>query len=116
LPSLLFDLQSDPDELHNIAEEADYQPIRQRLHARLVQDWDPPLVHERILQSQRRRLFLADVAAGSGLYPNWAFQPYVDESLRFIRGSGAAGPTSVKAKARFPFVEPVPPDKKPPSG
>jgi len=76
-----------------------------------VQGWNPPEVHARILASQRRRLFLNGVHGSSPLYSNWAYQPFVDESKRFIRGSGAAGPTSVKARARFPFVEPVPPDR-----
>jgi hypothetical protein len=52
------------------------------------------------------------LAAGSLGQPNWAYQPFVDESQRFIRGSGTAGPTSVKARARFPFVAPVLPDRK----
>ena len=55
---------------------------------------------------------LAEVASQSATNPNWAYQPFVDESQRFIRGSGAAGPTTVKARARYPFVEPVQPDLK----
>ena len=81
------------------------------MHARLIEDWDPAQVHDRILASQRERLFLAEVANTSSQTPNWAFQPFVDESKRFIRGSGSAGPTSVKSRARFPYVEPVQPDK-----
>jgi hypothetical protein len=86
--------------------------VQQRLHARLVQDWEPAEMHERILASQRRRLFLGRVNASSGASPNWAFQPFVDESKRFIRGSGGAGATSVKARARFPYVDPVAPDRR----
>jgi choline-sulfatase len=111
LPPLLYDLQADPDECTNLAGRADLATVQDRLHARLVQDWDPQLTHERILASQRRRLFLNEVAGQSSLYSNWAYQPFTDESQRFIRGSGAAGPTSVKARARFPYVAPVPPDK-----
>jgi choline-sulfatase len=111
LPPLLFDLDADPDELDNLAGRADHAEVQDALHRRLVQDWDPESVHQRILASQRRRLFLAEVASRSSLYPNWAYQPFTDESKRFIRGSGSAGPTSVKARARFPYVEPVPPDR-----
>jgi hypothetical protein len=68
-------------------------------------------MHARILASQKERLFLAEVASASSKTPNWAYQPFVDETQRFIRGSGAAGPTSVKARARFPYVKPVQPDK-----
>jgi hypothetical protein len=48
------------------------------------------------------------------MYSNWAYQPFVDETQRFIRGSGPAGPTNAKSKARFPYVEPVKPDRNDP--
>jgi choline-sulfatase len=108
LPPLLFDLLHDPLELVNLAEKAEYQTLLADLYARLTSDWDPKTMHERILSSQKERLFLAAL----GQKNNWAYQPFVDESTRFIRGSGSAGPTSVKARARFPYVEPVKADKK----
>jgi choline-sulfatase len=113
LAPMLFDLDADPDELTNLSGRAEHAATERRLHERLVRDWDPPAVHQRILASQKRRLFLSAVATSSELYPNWAYQPFVDESKRFIRGAGSAGPTSVKARARFPFVEPVLPDRAP---
>ena len=106
----MFNLKTDPDELNNLAGQSAHVQTEERLHARLVQDWDPAEMHARILASQRERLFLAELASQSEATPNWAYQPFVDESQRFIRGSGAAGPTTVKARARFPFVEPVQPD------
>ena len=111
LPAMLFDLEADPLELDNLSGQNDMAEIEQRMHERLISDWDPALIHERILSSQKRRLFLAEVGSLSGMYPNWAYQPFTDQSKRFIRGSGSAGPTSVKARARFPYVEPVPPDQ-----
>jgi len=114
LPPLLFDLQLDPDELENLAGRTEIAATEARLHARLLQGWDPAQVHARILASQRRRLFLDAVSGSSPAYSNWAYQPFTDESKRFIRGSGVAGPTSVKARARFPFVEPVAPDRREP--
>jgi|GEM_PF-1879444 len=108
---MLFDLAADPDERVNLAGLPEHAALEARLHALAVQGWPPQQVHERILASQRRRLFLNDVQGSSSLYPNWAYQPFIDESKRFIRGSGSAGPTSVKSRARFPFVEPVLADK-----
>jgi choline-sulfatase len=113
LPPMLFDLRADPDELVNLAGRPDLASLQARLHARAVQRWDPDEMHERILASQRRRLFIDAVHGSSPRYSNWAFQPFTDESKRFIRGSGSAGPTSVKARARFPFVAPVAPDRGP---
>jgi choline-sulfatase len=111
LPPLLFNLQDDPDELLNLAGRPELAAVQQRLHAQLVRGWNPATMHERILASQRRRLFLGRVTASSESPSNWAFQPFVDESKRFVRGSGGAGATSVKARARFPLVDPVLPDR-----
>lgn len=111
LQPMLFNLEEDPDELRNIADAPESREVQDRLHTHLVQGWDPAAIHERILASQRRRLFLYRVSGTSELYPNWTYQPYVDESKRFIRGSGSAGPTTVKGRARFPYVEPVLPDR-----
>ena len=110
LPPLLFNLEEDPNELLNLAERPEMREVARELHARLVDDWDPDQVHQRILASQKRRRFLSSVADRSGRYENWAYQPYVDESKRYVRGAAGAGPTSVKSKARFPYVEPVEPD------
>jgi choline-sulfatase len=110
LAPMLFDLAADPDELRDLAGQPAHADVQRRMHARLIADWDPEATHARILASQKRRLFLAEVAASSSRYPNWAYQPFVDETKRFIRGAGGAGPTSTKAKARFPFVKPVEPD------
>lgn len=112
LPPMLFNLANDPDELHDLANQPEWVHVQQTMHAILVQDWEPAQVHARILASQRRRLFLHQVRSSSQLENNWAFQPFTDESKRFIRGSGGAGPTSVKARARFPFVSPIAPDRK----
>lgn len=112
LKPMLFDLERDPDELRNLAGMPEVHSIEERMRAQGLAGWDPDEVHQRILASQKRRLFLAEVAQRSGRYPNWAYQPFVDESKRFVRGAGGAGPTTVKGKARFPFVEPAQPDRK----
>ncbi len=112
LPPMLFDLDADPSELDDLAGSPASAQVERRLHARAIDRWNPEEVHARILASQKRRLFLAEVAQRSGRYSNWSYQPFVDESRRFVRGAGTAGPTSVKGKARFPFVEPAQPDRK----
>lgn len=112
LAPMMFDLASDPGELKDLAGAPEMAEVRQRMHARLIEGWDPEEIHERILASQKRRLFLAEVAGSSSRYSNWAYQPFVDESKRYVRGAGGAGPTNAKAKARFPYVEPAEPDSK----
>ena len=111
LAPLLFNLESDPRELSNLAGAPECAAIREELHDMAVQGWDPEHIHATILQSQKERLFIDAVARRSERFPNWAYQPFVDESKRYIRGGGSAGPTSVKARARFPYVEPARPDR-----
>ena len=110
LKPMLFDLVADPDELHDLAGRPVLADVEAGMHARLIAGWDPEAVHARIVASQKRRLFLAEVAGSSSHYGNWAYQPFVDESKRYIRGAGGAGPTAAKSKARFPFVKPADPD------
>ena len=111
LPPMLFDLQTDPDELHDLAGQPQLATIESTLRERALARWDPEQVHAEILASQKRRAFIAQVSARSGRYPNWAYQPYVDDTKRYIRGGGGAGPTAVKGRARLPFVEPAKPDR-----
>ncbi len=113
LAPMLFDLDSDPDELTNLAGQPAYASVQEALHAKAIEGWDPAHVHADILASQKRRLFIAKVNETSEPpAPNWAYQPFVDETKRYIRGSGTAGPMGKKAQARFPFVPPVLPDRK----
>ncbi len=111
LAPMLFDLEADPQELRDLAGNPELAAVEAELKALAMQGWDPERVHAEILASQNRRRFLADVAEKSGRYPNWAFQPHVDESKRYIRGAGGAGPTAVKGRARLPFVAPAKPDR-----
>ncbi len=110
LAPMLFDLEADPLELHDLAGSAHAAQVEAELKSLALTDWDPERVHTEILASQKRRPFLAAVAERSGRYPNRAFQPHVDESKRYVRGAGSAGATAVKGRARLPFVAPAKPD------
>lgn len=111
LAPMLFGLEADPHELRDLAGTPDHATVEADLCAHALDGWDPERVHAGILASQKRRRFLMEAAARSGRYPNWAYQPYVDESRRYIRGAGSAGPTAVKGRARLPFVETAKPDR-----
>lgn len=92
-PDQLYDLEADPRELQNIAQGRGYATDRMR--DELLFDWDPVGVHEAVLASQKRRLFIKSANAT----PDWSWQASRDDSKRFVRASGAAG---AKARARFP--------------
>ncbi len=46
----LFDLNADPSEQHNLADDPEYRQTRHRLMARLTQDWDPTAIAKRMLE------------------------------------------------------------------
>ncbi len=103
----LFDLGHDPHELNNLSGIPEYAQTERALLKNILRRWDVRKLKDEILASQRRRLFLQKaLAAGSSI--RWDFQPYRDASTLYVR-SGAS-PTVVKAKARFPYVEPKVPD------
>ena len=101
-PAQLFDLESDPCELHNLAGRVPHADVEARLRAAVLDGWDGDAVHRSVLASQRRRLFLKQAAAASGVEHDWSWQATRDDHHRFVRAGGAAG---AKARARFPFVK-----------
>jgi choline-sulfatase len=101
-PDLLYDLGSDPNELENLAGDPKHASIHESLRRKILENWDPAVIHERILQSQRERRLIHSTTGGE---PNWAFKVRADDDRRYVRNSGAV---QVKAKARYPFVAPPP--------
>ena len=41
---VLYNLEDDPDELHNLGSDPNYEPIRDRLLSRIFEHWDPEYV------------------------------------------------------------------------
>lgn len=97
-PDLLYDLEQDPDELTNLADDARYAEARRSLRHQLLDCWDPDAINARILQSQRERRLIHSTTGGE---PGWAFKVRSDDDRRYVRNSGAV---QVKAKARYPFI------------
>jgi choline-sulfatase len=112
LPPMLFDLRHDPLEQHDLAGRPGLAALQAGLTARLLADWDPVAVDARIRASQRRRLFLRALGKDRGAFPNWAFEARPGDAGRFVRPSTAGGPVGPKPRARFPFVQPTPPDRR----
>ena len=111
LPPLLFDLQDDPRELVNRAGDASLAAVELELRDRLLEDWNPTAIDAQIRASQRRRLFLRELAIRSGEFPAWNYEARHGDARRYVRPATATGAVGAKPRARFPFVPPTPPDR-----
>ncbi len=107
----LFDLRSDPRELADRAGEPAVAAVEAALRERLLADWDPDDIDRRVRASQRRRLFLRRLALESGSFPDWNYEARPGDAARFVRPATATGAVGAKPRARFPYVDPTPPDR-----
>ena len=73
-PDQLFDLETDPHEQVNQAENPDYAEARSRLAALVQQRWNAATLSAAIRQSQQRRIFLRQVL-GKDMAGEWEFRP-----------------------------------------
>lgn len=105
---MLFELASDPHERHNLAEDPAHSQIAERLRRRILEDWDPIALHERILASQAQRALIWSVVRNDPR-DNWSYEGRRGDKQRFVRGGGDhEGTNAVKGRARYPFVTPTP--------
>lgn len=100
-PLLLFNLDSDPQELHNLAESSEHKGILAGFLAEVRERWDIPAIHAATLASQRRRRLVAE-ALSQGKLTSWDHQPWVDASQQYMRNH--IDLDDLERRARFPAV------------
>ena len=83
-PPQLYNLESDPNELDNLAGSCAVADIEKALQGEVFETWDPQALRAAVLESQRRRLWLAKVLT-SGKKTPWDFQPHRDASRQYVR-------------------------------
>jgi choline-sulfatase len=96
-PDQLYDLHADPDERVNLAGAPAAAGLREAI-ARL---WDLDTLHQRVLESQRRRRFVHR-ALRAGAYRGWDWQPFEDAGQKYMRSHMKLD--ELEAAARFPRV------------
>ncbi|MEM1078323.1 MAG: choline-sulfatase [Pseudomonadota bacterium] len=83
-PDQLFDLEADPHELRNLAEDPAHQGTRNSLRAKSEARWDLAAFDAAVRESQARRLVIYDALRQGGYFP-WDFQPLQKASERYMR-------------------------------
>jgi choline-sulfatase len=87
--SLLFDLENDPDELVDLAQDPAYAETVRELHAAAVRDLDLERLNTEVIRSQKAR-FLIQKSLQRGRRTAWDFQTHRDESRTYVRGENVA--------------------------
>ena len=98
-PPLLYDVEADPLERTNLADDADYAALADAFAAETARRWDGDAIRQRVLHSQRSRRVL-HAAVGSGSGSSWDYNPARDAANEYVRNHmdwAEAGPRS-----RFP--------------
>lgn len=86
-PPLLYNLESDPQEMANRAEDPACAEKRQQLERLLAECWDVEGLDRQVRQSQASRHVLREALA-TGRRTSWDYQPRRDASQMYVRELG----------------------------
>ncbi|MFQ6023025.1 MAG: choline-sulfatase [Acidiferrobacterales bacterium] len=106
-PPQLYDLETDPKELENLSGRSEHATTEQALASVSATRWDPKKIKTRVIQSQRRRLFLFQSLKQGHVTP-WDFQPIRDTYQQYIRNHETLD--DADRRTRIPYREAPPPD------
>jgi len=101
-PDQLFDLEADPQELHNLANVPEHQETHAKLAKMADGLWDLDKFDSEVRASQARRLVVYD-ALRNGAYFPWDYQPLARASERYMRNH--LDLNDLEERQRFPRGE-----------
>ena len=97
-PDQLYALDADPRELRNLAGDPAHGDEVHALRGEARRRWDVARLRDQVLESQRRRHYLAKVMRDSGV--SWDYQPVEDASKAYIRNNLPI--YEIERRSRFP--------------
>lgn len=107
-PDQLYDLESDPHEVTNLASLPAYAATVQRFQQEVRQQWAVDQLRQAVIASQRQRHLVAN-ALLQGRPTYWDFQPQRDASQAYVRNHMEFW--ELYKRTRFPYAEPPRPNR-----
>ncbi|HET7409595.1 MAG TPA: choline-sulfatase, partial [Paracoccaceae bacterium] len=98
----LFDLQADPHELTNLADDPAHADTLARLRATSEASWDLAAYDSEVREGQARRHVIYEALRNGAYYP-WDFQPLQRASERYMRNHMDLN--TLEEQKRFPRGE-----------
>jgi choline-sulfatase len=83
-PELLYDVQNDPDELHNLATQPEGVEVLEQFRSKRLAKWHISTLRQQVIASQQQRQLVAKALA-MGKRTAWDYQPFEDASQQYIR-------------------------------